>query len=533
MLSLYGIPIGLVAGVLVGKGILPIIMSNLEYSDAIDTKMELNIWIFVGAALFSFFTVYISCIKPCRIASRVTAIEAVKYTEGQEYTGRKRKKKTRRVSVFALALQNVKRNRKKLIVVVASLSISLVLFNSIHGMIKGFDMEKVVSSMTISDFSISDVSMDNFSLPIANTEGVTKEILQELEQNEYITEMDSIYVREFYPMEFSKENFSLFEERILDNSASKPKLNKYVMEGEEDYLESIRTERSIDGKIFGIGKIVMDKLENPEGELDWEKFQTGDYVIATRFMTLDDKGINYFYPGETVSIFNEEGECRQYKVLAVADVPYSCGTKRYGMFDCDYILPEEEFLDFVGKQQPMRTVFNVKDGKEEQVEDWLTQYCENINSDLDYVSKNTILNEFEGFKNTIIIIGNLLCVVLMLIGILNFVNTMVTSVLSRKREFAMMEAVGMTGNQLKKMLCWEGGYYALWTSVVSLVLGAALNITVVRAVGTESPMFSWEFSLWGILICLPFLIVIVLVVPAICYKRMNQSSVVERMRREE
>lgn len=533
ILSLYGIPIGLFAGVLVAKVILPIVMSNLSYSDAIDTKLELNVWIFVGAVLFSFLTVYISCIKPCHIASAVTPIEAVKYTEGQEYTSKKKKKKTRKVSIFALALQNVKRNRKKLIIVVTSLSISLVLFNSIQGMIKGFDLEKVVSSMTISDFSISDVSMDNFSMPALNTEGVTKEILQEIEQNENITEMDNIYVREFYPMEFSDENFSLLEERILDNSASKPKLEAYVMEGEEDYLESIRDERAIDGKIFGIGKMVMEKLENSEGELDWEKFRTGDYVITTRFSTLDDKGINYFYPGEMVSIYNEKGECRQYEVLAVADVPYSCGTKRYRMFDCDYILPEEEFFDFIGKQQPMRTVFNVEDGKEEKVEKWLNQYCENVEENIDYVSKQTILNEFENYKNTILIIGNFLCVILMLIGILNFVNTMVTSVWSRKREFAMMEAVGMTGSQLKQMLFFEGGYYALWTGVVSLVLGTVLNVTVVRAIGTESPMFSWEFSLWGIAICLPFLIAIVLVVPAMCYKRMNQSVLVERMRREE
>ena len=531
ILSLYGIPMGLLGGVLVAKVILPIVMSNLSYSDAIDTKMELNGWIFAGAALFSFLTVYISCIKPCHIASAVTPIEAVKYTEGQDYCGKKKKKKTRRVSIYALALQNVKRNRKKLVVVVASLSISLVLFNSIHGMIKGFDLEKVVSSMTISDFSICDASMENFNFVTANMEGVSKEILQELEINEEIIEMDHIYTREFYPMEFSEDNFSLLEKRIFENPIARTKMEDYVEKSEE--LDNIQSQRLVDGRIFGIGKMIMEKLEQPEGELDWEKFRTGNYVIVTRFRTLDDKGINFFLPGEKVCVYNTNGECREYEVLAVADIPYSCGTKWYSMFDCDYILPEEEFLDFVGKQQPMRTVFNVEDGKEEKVEQWLKQYCETSEENLDYVSRQTIINEFESYKNTIHIIGNCLCVILMLIGVLNFVNTMVTSVMSRKREFAMMEAVGLTGRQLKQMLCFEGGYYALWTGVVSLVLGTVLNVTVVRAIGMESPMFSWEFSLWGIAVCLPFLIAIVLIVPAICYQRMNCSVLVERMRREE
>lgn len=48
-----------------------------------------------------------------------------------------------------------------------------------------------------------------------------------------------------------------------------------------------------------------------------------------------------------------------------------------------------------------------------------------------------------------------LSVILALIGILNFINAIVTGIYARKREFAMMQAVGMTGRQLKAMLIWE------------------------------------------------------------------------------
>ena len=66
-------------------------------------------------------------------------------------------------------------------------------------------------------------------------------------------------------------------------------------------------------------------------------------------------------------------------------------------------------------------------------------------------------------------------VLLALIGILNFINTMATSVLYRKREFAMMEAVGMTGKQLNTMLVYEGLYYTMLSAALSLVLSAALG----------------------------------------------------------
>ena len=55
-------------------------------------------------------------------------------------------------------------------------------------------------------------------------------------------------------------------------------------------------------------------------------------------------------------------------------------------------------------------------------------------------------------------------------GILNFFNAILTGILSRKREFAMLQAVGMTGRQLKKMLMLEGVLYGGMTILLSLVL---------------------------------------------------------------
>lgn len=49
-------------------------------------------------------------------------------------------------------------------------------------------------------------------------------------------------------------------------------------------------------------------------------------------------------------------------------------------------------------------------------------------------------------------------------GYLDFINVMVTSILSRRQELAMMESIGMTGKQQKRMLRYEGLAYALWNS---------------------------------------------------------------------
>lgn len=363
ILSLYGIPIGLMGGVVIGKLILPIIMDQLSFSSTTDTNIELNPWIFIGSAVFSFATVYISCIKPCRIAAKVTPVEAVSYTKGQEISSRKKKKgkRTRKVNPRQIALQNVHRNRKKVFVVVASLSMALVLLNSIYSLISGFDMDKFASIRAVSDFAVADATLDNVSVELDSRvcDGVTKEFLQELRKQKGIREIGNIYLKQLDPT-FTDEDFAKLRANIFDNPQAKDELNRLTADAEDDYLNYVIQEKYIDGNVYGIGKLVMEKLENPEGNLDWDKFKTGNYIIASRFGYDEEKErAAFFHPGETVTLFNQKGQKRTYEVLAIADMPYACGFQVFGSFNCNYILPEQEYLDFMGEQQPMRTLFNI------------------------------------------------------------------------------------------------------------------------------------------------------------------------------
>ncbi len=544
MLSLYGIPVGLILGTVIGKLVLPIVMDELVFAGTIDTEVELNVWIFAGAAVFSFITVLLSCIRPCRIASKVSPIEAVRFTEGADEAQEKTKlrgktknriKKTKRVSPRAMAYQNIRRNRKKIVIVVASLSLSLVLLNSVYSLIQGFDIDKFVANMTVSDFSVADATLDNLSVDYDSIvlDGVTEEFLEALKGQKGVEEVGNIYMKLTDPA-LTEEAYALIEERIIRNPEVREEYEAMMgaAEGMPD-IEEYCKGAGIDGKVYGIGKMIMEILENPEGDLDWEKFSTGKYVIATRYGMSQASGIKYFEPGEKVTVSNDAGETREYEVLAVADMPHACGFQHFGMFNCDYILPEEEYLDLMGGQQPMRTIFNVDKEYEEKVEKWMDDYCENVNEELTYTSKASIVEQFDSQKDMYALVGGLLAFILATIGILNFVNTMVTSVLSRKQEFAMMEAVGMTGGQLKAMLCFEGGYYALYTAVCAVTLSVVLSVTAVRSLGENFFFFTWKLTVTPMLLCIPAGAAVVLLVPVICYRSMNKVSVVERMRRAE
>lgn len=535
VLSLYGIPAGLILGAVMGKALLPVMMNHLVFAEISGTGISLKPWIFLGAALFSLLTVYISCIRPCRIASSVSPVEAVRYTEGNAVKGKKKRKKTKKVSPWQMAYANLARNKKKAVIVVASLSLALILTNSIYGIVRGFDMEKYVAARTVSDFSVTDASVDNLGFSGQRVlDGVTKKFLSELEQQKGIKSIGNVYLKMYDEESMTQEERTAFIEIIKKYPGLQKQIEQMCHGAGEGYFEYLMTEAQVDGKVYGIGRLIMEKLQNVEGPLDWEKFSSGRYVIAVRYSHADDGQIyDYYHVGDKVTIRQKDGTSREYEVLAMANMPYSAELQSYGMMERSFLMPDTEFLDFYGEQQPLKTLFNVENDKEASVEKWLSNYCENVEDDLKYTSKGTIVAEFDSIKSMYVIVGGLLALVLAMIGILNFVNTMVTSVLSRRQELAMMEAVGMTPKQQKQMLWAEGIYYAVFTVTAALVFGSIVSITVIQKLGGQFFFFTWHFSVLPIVLCIPVLLLVVLIVPTLCYSRLGRDSVVKRMAKAE
>ena len=128
------------------------------------------------------------------------------------------------------------------------------------------------------------------------------------------------------------------------------------------------------------------------------------------------------------------------------------------------------------------------------------------------------------------LLGGTLAGLLALIGMLNFINAVVTGILSRKRELAMMNAVGMTGKQLKSMLMWEGIQYSLLTAGCALVLGAVLNYTIVHSIAGELFFFTYHFTLLPVLVCVPVLLLLSAAIPSVSYQMICKDSIVNRLR---
>lgn len=160
----------------------------------------------------------------------------------------------------------------------------------------------------------------------------------------------------------------------------------------------------------------------------------------------------YYDVGDTIELRLPDGTKKNYEVMALASVPYAMTSRRFSLFDTRVILPETEYFSNVKDKGAMLTMLSVGEKKETAVNQALETYTENEEKNLTCVSKQTYEKEFQEFTSMFWIVGGALSFVLALIGILNFINAIVTGILSRKKELAMMEAVGMTGKQMKVML---------------------------------------------------------------------------------
>lgn len=513
-LSLIGIPVGLVLGWLVGQILLPSIINMLTENMRVVTTV--NPFIFLAAIVFSVVTVFISCRKPAKMAAKVSPMEALRYTE---QSGNGKKQKTgRHISLFRLAEGNLGRNKKKVVIVTLSFAMSIVLLNSVYTYVTSFDFDKFVAEFSLTDFTVSDASIINSNSPF-NTADVSTEFRKQAATLNGLENIGNVYLKTGnQPL----DDFSLGKMKELSNQ-SDAVANEYG-----NY--SLRKEHGTN--IYGLDDWSTSFLQVIEGSIDNELWESGNGICVTPMRMVGDGTLSLYHPGDIVTINHEDGISKSYHVLAVVLVPRALETPLSIDMGLDFILPSKEFFDVVGSSDylPMKTIFNVDDNNMISTENWLKNYTTNTEDSLDYYSKVTLRQTFQTMINMYRLIGGTLCAILALIGVLNFVNSIATSILSRQKEIAMLQSVGMTGQQVKRMLIFEGICYSMLGILCSFVFSIAASLTVVRAMGAELTYFTWNFTLLPVMLCVVPLLMITWFVPLFYYRKMIKQTVVERLR---
>ena len=141
---------------------------NIYSTESYTVSAELLLILCIISAMFTFETVMISCRKPCKIAGNASPIEALRYHDTVIGTGRT-SKKTGKIRPFSIARNQMTRSKKKTMVVVLSLTLSMVLVNTLFTVLNGVDMDKFISYQIVGDFIVKQsdtnvVESENFRL---------------------------------------------------------------------------------------------------------------------------------------------------------------------------------------------------------------------------------------------------------------------------------------------------------------------------------------------------------------------------------
>ena len=513
-LSLMGIPIGLLLGWPIGRLLLPAIVNML--TDDIRVITTVNPLIFLVAIVFSAITVFISCQKPAILAAKISPMEALHYIE--QTGGKKKQRRSKHISTMMMAKNNLTRNKKKVMIVTLSFVLSIVLLNSVYTYVTSFDFDKFVADFSLTDFTVSDTTVINNYAPY-NTANVSQDFISQTESLHGLEDIGNIYLWT------SKQPLSENDlARLQELSASSSDI--------ANELENYRVRQEHGVNVYGLDDFPTEYVQVLDGELNTEQWKAGTGVYVTPLRMMGDGSLCLYKPGDQISVTQLDGTNKVYDVLAVVRIPSALQTPLQVDMGLDYIFPTNELLgNMVPADQPaMKTIFNVDHEHQLATENWLKNYTKNTDTSLDYLSKVTLRQNFDRMINMFRLVGGTLCAILALIGILNFINSITTSILSRYREIAMLQSVGMTGWQVKQILIYEGIGYSILGLLGSLILSVIASLTVVRMMGVELTYFTWHFTLLPVFLCIIPLLLITAIVPLVCYNKMAQKTVVERLR---
>lgn len=277
ILSVTAIPTGIIIGYGVGVVLAPIVVK--QFNDIV-ILVSANPFIFAFSAVFSFLTVLMSSLRPAKSASKVSPVEALRYTESN-ISSVKKTRKRKRVSVFQMAMAGVGRNKLKTITTIISLTLAVILLNITFSVANSFDMDKYLRDVK-SDFMAGHANYFRASGHIFSEEySLPEKVINDINDTGMVTEGGVAYlcgkenqiVYQYVPEDVYINNLYYMDDEALN----------YMLEHEEKVEERYEAR----AELFGMDDFLIEQLNCVEGDVS-KLYEDGNYIVG--IYTSDDYG---------------------------------------------------------------------------------------------------------------------------------------------------------------------------------------------------------------------------------------------------
>lgn len=554
LLSAAGIPLGLLLGWLIGGRLVPVITAQLN---GVIPVVSFSPQLFLGAATFTLVTVMLSCRRPERMAAKVSPVEALRYTEGENST-HKKKRIVKETSLWSMAWANLGRSRSKTAVTVLSLSLAVMLYTFTVIIANGFDMDKYLASSVVSDFLVADAGKLQHDGFFSGEQAISENTIAAIQAGGTIGDSGRVYGQVSGVQEFVDETYFRQKAGYFTNQKNIDQMVQFRDRNEDGLLAG-------DTQLYGMEPFALQHLTAIDGDLN-KLYEDGAHNIAAVCMQ-DEYGnmIASSYPGDTVTLryveeyeyyFLDTGELIpvldetvtngnrswssraklyrdvEYQVVALVAVPKALGYRYYTLGSDAFVMNAKTFLQDSSTNSIMYYCFDMANGDTSSMEAFLQDYTTNIDPMLDYESKATYAAHFYGFRSMFMLLGGALSFIVGLVGVLNFFNSIVTGITARRRELAVLQSIGMTGRQLQTMLALEGLLYTLGAAALALVLILLTAPLFGNALSDLFWFFSYRLTLWPIAVIVPVFALLGIAIPVLNCRTVQRRPVVERLRTE-
>lgn len=503
--ALFAIPIGLLIGTVAVKVVLLQFVEHAKDSNVLITeaykvvaKGEVQLyywWIYLLAIAVTLCTVYLSLMKPMRMAAKVSEIEAMRYQGGSE-----RQKSSRKgyqfLNIGRLTKRNLAENKKKSTITIVSMAVTGIFVMMVATVLSCANPMESAKSSIVGQYEISPiVESGNKEHPEYEWAEVQKNNPLNEGLKQQIEELDGV------------ERVDVFTALKVSGGPFEEKIGTEFINGvPEEYAEELKK---------GI----------TEGNVTYEELKSGDKVIL-------DRALLHWYPdikvGDKLKLNIHDGDNTFQKEIEVAAIgEYGTGLTNY---NCLIMAKEGAEKLTINNSSSYFQVIADKDYDEA-----LEASLQAIVDGSGRLQMRTWKNEYDTWENAIQMTRGAcyaFIIILAAISIMNLINTMINSVHVRKKELGMMQAIGMSDRQLMKMLQLEGIFYTVGTLIISIGVGSLAGYPLFLY-AKRTGMFdisTYHYPVTAAIIIILTLFVIQMLLAIFIAKSVRKDSLIERIR---
>lgn len=435
ILAVIAIPFGLIVGFVIAKGSFGWLVEQGNKVSQGLTNSQIPLFslpmLLISTAI-SLITVILALRKPMKIVANISPIEATRYLDNRSHKNQGIRKGRRDVTVFSMTMANVTGNKKRTVGTILTMGLSCVLFVIISNCIGNIDTEyEARKGLNHGQFELKlDYSLEwDEAYPENNLDSILREnplnqsLIDKIKQISGVTDV-------------------ITREIVVASANGSHQVISIV--NKEDF-ESLRSESDIGNMNY------EEAVKNKNIFFGWSMWMQADGYALDKPISLQlENGVSTFtYNGNIAGAF---GSAYTY-----------------------WLMPEEVYHSLQSTGSSIGYLWI--DCNQDDVA-YVEQELKNLMEDTSYVRFRTYHDELETaeFASRMMKLGcYLFMAIIGLIGFMNLANTMIINITTKKQEYGVLQAVGMTNRQLNRSLQMQGLLFTVSTIIVALGVGLPLG----------------------------------------------------------